>query len=91
MTELPIDDGTLEQWLEEFDQKRKRIRDQSKQVANYINAHDEISKWINQLEGYHLVGERLCDDVDRRDYKQIQQWLEVAWNMGFEAGRRSCD
>ncbi len=68
------------------EEKRNRIREQSKQVATYLQAQNEIRSWINELEGFHIVGERLCDDIDRRDYKEIEKWLVEAWKLGYEAG-----
>jgi len=70
---------------------KQRIKEQSKQVATYLQAQNEISDWLDELEGFHFVRERFCDDVDRRDYKEIQQWLLAAWQLGYESGRNSVD
>jgi hypothetical protein len=70
------------------DEVKQRIKEQSKQVATYIQGQNEIRNWINELEGYHLVGERLFDDIDRRDYEEIEKWLIAAWQLGYEAGRQ---
>ncbi len=70
------------------EETRQRIREQSRIVATYIQAQNEIRNWINELEGYHLVGERLFDDIDRRDYEEIEKWLIAAWELGYEAGRQ---
>jgi hypothetical protein len=70
------------------DKAKQRIKEQSKQVATYIQAQNEIRNWINELEGYHLVGERLFDDIDRRDYEEIEKWLIAAWQLGYEAGKQ---
>jgi uncharacterized protein (DUF934 family) len=86
MTDLPIDDETLEQWLGELDEKKARIREQSRTVATYIQAQNEITNLLDTLEGFHLLRERFCDDVDRRDYKEIEKWLIEAWKLGYEAG-----
>jgi hypothetical protein len=88
MIDLPINDDTLNEWLGDLDRKKARIRAQSKQVATYIQAQNEIRNWINELEGYHLVGERLFDDIDRRDYEEIEKWLIAAWQLGYEAGKQ---
>jgi hypothetical protein len=85
-TDLPIDDETLDQWLGELDHKRERIRAQSKQVATYIQAQNEITNLLDELEGFHLLRERFCDDIDRGDHKEIEKWLALAWQLGYEAG-----
>ena len=75
MTNLPLDDET-----------RQRIREQSRTVATHIQAQHEITNLLDTLEGFHLLRERFCDDVDRRDYKEIEKWLVEAWKLGYEAG-----
>lgn len=65
---------------------KARIREQSKQVAKHIQAQNEITNLLDELEGFHLVRERFYDDVDRRDYKEIEKWLVEAWKLGYEAG-----
>jgi len=88
---LPIDDDTLEQWLGDLNERKVRIREQSKQVATYIQAQNEITNWLDELEGFHLLRERFCDDVDRQDYQEIEKWLITAWKLGYESGRNSAD
>ncbi len=73
------------------EEKRQRIREQSRTVATYLQAQNEISNWLDELEGFHFVRERFCDDVDRREYKQIEKWLITAWELGYESGRNSVD
>jgi len=91
MTDLPIDDETLEQWLGELDEKKARIREQSRTVATYIQAQNEITNLLDELEGFHLLRERFCDDIDRGDHKEIEKWLVEAWKLGYESGRHSVD
>ena len=88
---LPIDDDTLEQWLSDLNERKARIREQSKQVATHIQAQNEITNLLDELEGFHLIRERFCDDIDRRDYQEIEKWLVEAWKLGFEAGRNRDD
>jgi len=65
---------------------KARIREQSKTVATYIQAQNEITNLLDTLEGFHLIRERFCDDIDRRDHKEVEKWLVEAWKLGYEAG-----
>jgi hypothetical protein len=70
------------------EEKRQRIKEQSKQVATYIQAQNEITNFLDELEGFHFVREVFCDDIDRRDYEEIEKWLIAAWELGYEAGKQ---
>lgn len=70
---------------------KARIREQSKTVATYIQAQNEITNLLDELEGFHLLRERFCDDIDRGDHKEIEKWLVEAWKLGYESGRHSVD
>ena len=86
MTELPIDDATLDEWL--TDTKRDRIRSQSKQVASYIASNEAFYNWFSEIEGYHVREERFWDDCDRRDSKALFDWIRVAFHLGYLAGQK---
>ena len=70
------------------DEAKQRIKEQSKQVATYIQAQNEITNFLDELEGFHFVREVFCDDIDRGDYKAIEKWLIAAWQLGYEAGKQ---
>jgi hypothetical protein len=91
MTNLPIDDNTLDEWLKDLDKKKARIRAQSKQVASYIESNEEFYEWFDEIEGFHIREERFWDDVDRGNPEALFEWLRWAFHMGFEAGRSVCD
>jgi hypothetical protein len=91
MTELPIDDDTLNEWLGELDKKKARIRAQSKDVATYIASNEKFYDWFDEIEGFHIREERFWDDCDRGDRKELFEWVRWAFHLGWEAGKRSCD
>jgi predicted DNA-binding protein len=70
------------------DGAKQRIKEQSKQVATYIQAQNEITNFLDELEEFHFVREVFCDDIDRGDHKAIEKWLIAAWQLGYEAGRQ---
>lgn len=88
MTELPIDDETLEEWLGDLDRKKARIRAQSKQVASYIESNEEFYEWFDEIEGFHIREERFWDDVDRASPEALFNWVRWAFHLGYEAGRK---
>jgi hypothetical protein len=88
MTELPVDDETLKQWIEDLDEKKARIRAQSKQVATYIESNDEFYNWFCEVEGFHIREERFWDDCERGDSKELFEWVRWAFHLGYEAGKQ---
>ena len=89
MSDLPIDDKTLDKWLGERDNKKERIRIQSKQVATYITSNEAFYDWFDELEGYHIREERFWDDCERGESGVLFEWLRAAFAVGYEAGRSS--
>ena len=89
MTELPIDDNTLEDWLSEMGAKRARIKEQSKDVTNYIASNVAFYEWFDALEGFHIREERFWDDCERGDADELFSWIRAAFHVGYEAGRVS--
>ena len=89
MTELPVDDETLDNWLRDLDRKKERIRAQSKQVASYIESNEEFYEWFGEIEGFHIREERFWDDVDRASPEALFNLVRWAFHLGYEAGKRS--
>ena len=91
MTELPVDDETLDNWLRDLDRKKERIRAQSKNVASYIASNEKFYEWFDEIEGFHIREERFWDDCERGDEQELFQWLRWAFHLGYEAGRAHND
>ena len=91
MTEWPIPDETLEEWLSELDEKKTRIRAQSKDVASYIASNDDFYNWFSEIEGFHVREERFWDDCERGDKSALFEWVRWAFHMGYKAGRSVSD
>ena len=53
------------------------------------NTFDE---WLNESEGFSLRMERIYDDLVKNpkdaidNWKQIKEWLQAAYNEGFDNG-----
>ena len=53
------------------------------------NTFDE---WLNESEGFSLRMERIYDDLVKNpkdavdNWKQIKEWLQAAYNQGFDNG-----
>ncbi len=87
MTELPIDDDTLDEWLDDLEKKKSRIRVQSEDVATYIKSTNAFYDWFDEQEGFHYREERFWDDCETGDKETLFEWVRAAFHMGFEAGR----
>jgi hypothetical protein len=93
VTDLPIDDEVLEDWLggPVPEEKRQEIRRQSKDVASYIKGNEKFYEWFEELEGYHIREERFWDDCERGNKNELFEWLRAAFDLGFKAGRNASD
>ena len=80
MTDLPIDDATLDKWLREAS---------SKPITNYTESNDEFYNWFDEIEGFHIREERFWDDCERGETGVLFEWLRAAFEVGFQAGKRS--
>ena len=87
MTNLPIDDDTLNDWLGDLERKKERIRAQSKQVASYIKSNEQFEEWFYQIEGFGFRAERFYSDCEYGNTECLRNWLKAAYDLGFEAGR----
>jgi hypothetical protein len=88
MTDLPIDDDTLNDWLGDLDRKKARIRAQSKQVAYYLESNEKFDEWFREIEGFHIREERFWDDCDQGNPEALFSWVRWAFHLGYEAGKR---
>ena len=54
--------------------------------------YDTFDEWLNESEGFSLRMERIYDDLVKKpkdpvdNWKQIKEWLQVAYNEGFDKG-----
>lgn len=51
------------------------------------NCREAFDRWFYELEGFHVREERFWDAVDRRDTGELLDWLQVAFQLGYKAGR----
>jgi hypothetical protein len=77
--------------MTEQEAKRERIREQSKQVANYIQTNEKFEDWFYEMEGFGFRAERFYNDCEYGNNECLRNWLKAAYDMGFEAGRGVCD
>ena len=47
-----------------------------------------FDEWFWELEGYHIRSERFWDDVEQGRKRELYEWLETAYKMGYEEGQR---
>jgi len=87
MTDLPLDDETLEQCLDEFEGRKSRIRKQSAEVASYISSNEEFYEWFDEIEGFALREERFWDDCQRAKPEELFEWVRWAFHIGYLAGK----
>ena len=51
-----------------------------------------FGEWLNESEGFSLRMERIYDDLVKNpkdaidNWKQIKEWLQAAYNQGFDNG-----
>ena len=48
----------------------------------------EFDSWFGELEGYSFRSERFWDDVDHNRRMEIYEWLQTAYEVGYEDGQR---
>lgn len=52
----------------------------------------DFNGWLNESEGFSLRMERIYDDLVKNpkdavdNWKQIKEWLQAAYNQGFDNG-----
>ena len=52
----------------------------------------DFNEWLNESEGFSLRMERIYDDLVKNpkdaidNWKQIKEWLQAAYNEGFDNG-----
>lgn len=87
MTELPLDDITLEEWLggPTPEETKKTALAWAQQTENT----EKFYEWFCEQEGFHIREERFWDDCERGDSDELFKWLRAAFDMGMQAGRRS--
>jgi len=44
--------------------------------------------WFWELEGYHIRSERFWDDVENNRKREIYEWLQTAYEMGHDEGKK---
>jgi hypothetical protein len=80
MTNLPIDDATLDEWLRDLPLK---------QVTTYTESNDEFYAWFDTIEGFTIREERFWDDCERGEKGVLFEWLRAAFEVGYQVGKRS--
>lgn len=84
MKDLPIDDEILEGWLDDITIERKR-----KRISTGVK--EKFYEWFCELEGFHVREERFWDAVERQDTGELLDWLQCAFELGYEHGKSDSD
>ena len=46
-----------------------------------------FDEWLSEVERWSSRHERLCEDfTEVKDLRKLKEWLEAAYNVGYEAG-----
>lgn len=48
----------------------------------------DFDDWFWELEGYYIRSERFWDDVDNNRKKEIYEWMQTAYEMGYNAAKK---
>jgi len=47
-----------------------------------------FDNWFGHLEGFHIRAERFWDDVENLRRREIYEWLQTAYEMGYNEGKK---
>jgi len=49
-----------------------------------------LEDWLREMEGFSLKIERAQDDlIEQSDWFIVKQWLQAAWDAGYEEGLKN--
>lgn len=48
----------------------------------------QFDEWFWEIEGFDIRAERFWDDINNNRRQEIYQWLQSAYEMGYNAGKQ---
>lgn len=52
------------------------------------NLNKNFDNWFHKLEGSHIRSELFWDDVNNNRRRKIYEWLQSAYEIGYDEGQR---